>query len=143
MAGSYPSNELDSAMQPALNLIPVNWLARAEDIAVAIADSAAVHDAEDSFVAHGYAALKAAGFFSALVPRELGGGGASVSTIGECIRVIGRSCGSTALAFAMHSHIVAVAAWRREHQGAPTEGLLKRVASEDLILVSTGGNDWL
>jgi alkylation response protein AidB-like acyl-CoA dehydrogenase len=28
-------------------------------------------------------------------------------------------------------------------QGAPTEGLLKRVAAEDLVLVSSGGSDWL
>jgi alkylation response protein AidB-like acyl-CoA dehydrogenase len=43
----------------------------------------------------------------------------------------------------MHSHLVAVAAWRWRRQGAPTEGLLKRVAAEDLILVSSGGSDWL
>lgn len=130
-------------MQPAVNRLPVNWLARAEDIAAAIAECAAGHDADDSFVTEGFERLKGAGFFTALVPQELGGGGASLSTIAECIRVIGRSCGSTALAFAMHSHVVAVAAWRREHQNAPTEGLLKRVVGEGLVLVSTGGNDWL
>ncbi|MGX7951543.1 acyl-CoA dehydrogenase family protein [Tsuneonella sp. HG249] len=130
-------------MQSVVNLAPINWQARAEDVAEAVAECAARHDAEDSFVAEGYARLKAAGLFSALVPAELGGGGASLSTIAECIRIIGRSCGSTALAFSMHSHLVAVAAWRREHQGAPTEAMLKRVASEGLVLVSTGGNDWL
>ena len=130
-------------MQSALNILPVNWIARAEDIAADLAGPAATHDADDSFVAEGFARLKADGFFAALVPQELGGGGASLATIAECIRIIGRSCGSTALAFSMHSHIVAVAAWRRQHQNAPTEGLLKRVAAEGLVLVSTGGNDWL
>jgi alkylation response protein AidB-like acyl-CoA dehydrogenase len=43
----------------------------------------------------------------------------------------------------MHSHLVAAAAWRWRNQGAPTEGLLKRVAAEDLVLVSSGGSDWL
>ena len=43
----------------------------------------------------------------------------------------------------MHSHLVAAAAWRWRHQNAPTDGLLKRVAAEDLILVSSGGSDWL
>jgi alkylation response protein AidB-like acyl-CoA dehydrogenase len=57
--------------------------------------------------------------------------------------MLARSCGSTALAFSMHCHLVAVAAWRHKHQGAPTDGLLKRVAAENLVLVSTGGNDWL
>jgi alkylation response protein AidB-like acyl-CoA dehydrogenase len=130
-------------MQTAVNLVPVNWLARAQAIAAELAGPAAAHDADDSFVAEGFTRLKAAGFFAALVPQELGGGGASLGTIAECIRIIGRSCGSTALTFAMHSHIVAVAAWRRQHQNAPTEGLLKRVAAEGLVLVSTGGNDWL
>lgn len=130
-------------MQSVVNLAPVNWGARAETIAAELAGPAAAHDADDSFVVEGFARLKAQGFFAALVPADLGGGGASVAAIAECIRIIGRVCGSTALAFAMHSHIVAVAAWRREHQNAPTEGLLKRVAGEGLVLVSTGGNDWL
>ncbi|WP_454717761.1 acyl-CoA dehydrogenase family protein [Caulobacter segnis] len=120
-----------------------DWLARADKIAAQIAQRAAEHDAEDSFVVEAYALLKAEGFFKALVPVEFGGGGATVTDIGQVIRRLGASCGSTALAFAMHSHLVAVAAWRWRHQGAPTEGLLKRLAAEDLILVSSGGSDWL
>jgi alkylation response protein AidB-like acyl-CoA dehydrogenase len=130
--------------------IPVNkltqgtfWQDAASDIAGQIAEEAALHDENESFVEAGFALLKQAGFFKALVPSELGGGGATVETICECIRILARACGSTALAFAMHSHVVAAAAWRREHQDAPTEGLLRRVAAEDLVLVSSGGNDWL
>lgn len=120
-----------------------SWQQRAQSVANEVGAYAADHDAEGSFVSEGFQRLKAEGFFKALVPQELGGGGVSVSTMAECIRIIARSCGSTALAFAMHSHVVAVAVWRRQHQDAPTEGLLKRVADEDLVLVSTGGNDWL
>jgi len=115
----------------------------AREIAEEMANLAASHDEADSFVETGFARLKEAGFFKALVPTELGGGGASIEIMCECIRIIARACGSTALAFAMHSHLVAAAAWRREHQDAPTEGLLRRVAAEDLVLVSSGGNDWL
>jgi acyl-CoA dehydrogenase len=43
----------------------------------------------------------------------------------------------------MHSHLVAVAAWRWRHQKAPTEALLRRVVTEQLVLVSSGGSDWL
>jgi acyl-CoA dehydrogenase len=43
----------------------------------------------------------------------------------------------------MHTHLVAVAAWRWRHQNAPTDGLLKRVAAENLVLISSGGSDWL
>lgn len=122
---------------------PEDFLTRAERVADQIAGAAATHDADDSFVADAYAALKAEGLLKALVPVEFGGGGADVATMCRVIRTLGAACGSTALAFAMHSHLVAVAAWRHRHQGAPTEGLLKRVAAEDLVLVSSGGSDWL
>jgi acyl-CoA dehydrogenase len=121
----------------------IDWLARADRLAETIAAQAAAHDADDSFVADAYAQLKAEGFFKALVPVEFGGSGADVADICQAIRRLGAACGSTALAFAMHSHLVAVAAWRWRVQGAPTEGLLKRVAAEDLVLVSSGGSDWL
>ena len=101
-----------------------DWNKKAEDIAAAIASHAAEHDADDSFVAEGFAALEEAGFFTALVPEELGGGGASIDEICNTIRIIGASCGSTALAASMHSHIVAVAAWRWQNQSAPTDALL-------------------
>jgi alkylation response protein AidB-like acyl-CoA dehydrogenase len=119
------------------------WIERAERVAADIADCAEAHDRADSFVAEGFDALKREGFFTALVPIEFGGGGASTATICEAIRVIARACSSTALAFSMHSHVVAVAAWRHKHMGAPTEGLLKRIAAEDLVIVSSGGGDWL
>lgn len=128
-------------LEPAADAI--NWQEQARRIADEIGAVAALHDADDSFVEDGFARLKAAGFFKALVPAELGGGGASIATMCECIRILAGACGSTGLAFSMHCHLVAAAAWRREHQGAPTEALLKRVAAEDLTLVSSGGSDWL
>ncbi len=125
------------------NVPAAPWPMRVETIAQDIAKRAAQHDADDSFVADAFAALKREGFFKALVPAEFGGGDASITEICQTIRHLGAGCGSTALASAMHSHLVAVAAWRWRHQGAPTEGLLKRVVAEDLVLVSSGGSDWL
>jgi len=120
-----------------------SWAARARTIGAAIAADGARCDAEDDFVAEGYRQLKEAGFFKALVPVEFGGFGATQAEMAEAIRVLAHSCGSTALAFSMHSHLVAVAAWRFKHQNAPTDSLLKRVAAENLVLVSSGGSDWL
>lgn len=120
-----------------------DWTAAAEKAAILLAENAARHDADDSFVADGFALLKREGFFKAHVPAELGGGGAGYREICDVVRILARGCSSTGLAFAMHTHQVAVAAWRREHEGAPTEGLLKRVAAEDLVLISSGGSDWL
>jgi acyl-CoA dehydrogenase len=121
----------------------IDWAERASAAAEILTLNAARCDAEDLFVASSYERLKAEGFFKALVPTELGGLGASHSEICDAIRILAQACGSTALAFSMHSHLVAVAAWRWKHQNAPTDGLLKRVAAENLVLVSSGGSDWL
>ncbi|MEL3892797.1 acyl-CoA dehydrogenase family protein [Ferrovibrio sp. MS7] len=100
-------------------------------------------DAGDRFAADNFAALKAARVLSAGVPLELGGGGASYRDLADCLRELGRHCSGTALALAMHMHPMAAAVWRWQHEKAPVDGLLKRIASEQLMLLSTGGNDWL
>jgi acyl-CoA dehydrogenase len=130
----------DVATIPAVTL---DWVQRAEAVAARIAEQAARHDADDSFVAESYRLLKTEGFFKAHVPVELGGGGATYDELCRIVRVLARACGSTGLAFSMHCHLVALAVWRWRNEGAPTDGLLKRVAAEDLILVSSGGSDWL
>ena len=65
------------------------------------------------------------------MPRELGGGGAEVAELADMLRILAHSCSSTALAFSMHTHQVAIPAWRWRHQKvAAVEPLLKRVANE-------------
>ena len=122
---------------------PRNWTAIGAEIAAAVGADAAAHDADARFVAENYAKLRDFGLIAAAVPVELGGGGIDYRTLCGIIRQIGTRCGSTALAFSMHAHLVATAAWRRTHQQAPTDGLLRRVAAENLVLVSSGGSDWL
>ena len=131
---------IDTQMKPQAK---TDWLAAADRIATEVALDAARCDAEDSFVSAGYQLLKDEGFFKAFVPAEFGGGDAGYAEMCQAIRRIAASCGSTALAFSMHAHLVATAAWRWRHQKAPTDGLLKRVAAENLVLVSSGGSDWL
>ncbi|WP_431281820.1 acyl-CoA dehydrogenase family protein [Humitalea sp. 24SJ18S-53] len=120
-----------------------DWVALADQIGRDIAAAAARHDAEDGFVTEGFQALRAAGFLKALVPAELGGGGAEYRVICDAIRRLGTHCGATALAFSMQCHLVAVPAWRWRHEQAPVEALLRRIAAEDLVLISSGGSDWL
>ena len=101
---------------------------------------------EDLYVAENFAMLKEAGMLEAGVPRELGGGGADVDELAAMLRTLGYHCGSTALAFSMHTHQVAIPAWRWKHQPAAkaaVEPLLKRVAGERLQLLSSGGSDWI
>lgn len=120
-----------------------DWLAVADAAAARIAADAPLHDADDSFVADAYDLLKREGLLKAHVPAELGGGGASYAELCGIVRTLARACGSTGLAVSMHSHQVAVPTWRWRNEGAPTEGLLKRIAAEDLVVVSSGGSDWL
>lgn len=120
-----------------------DWVALADQVGRDIARFAAGHDRNETFVAEGFAALKAAGLFKALVPSELGGPGADYRDICLAIRRLANHCGSTALAFSMHCHLVAFPVWRWRHEKAPVEGLLRRVVNEDLVLISSGGSDWL
>lgn len=121
-----------------------DWLATAKRLSDDFATRAAKHDSDDSFVAENYAALRDAKLFSAPVPAELGGGGASYAEHVAIIRAIARACGSTALAYSMHSHLLQATIWRHRHNATPpAEPLLRRIAKEELVLVSSGGSDWL
>jgi indole-3-acetate monooxygenase len=116
----------------------------ANRLAPRLAEKAGEVDQSDLFVVENYALLKEAGLVEAGVPKELGGGGAEIPELAEMLRILGRACGSTALAFSMHTHQVAIPAWRWRHQKvAAVEPLLKRVAAERLILLSSGGSDWI
>lgn len=116
----------------------------AEGLVPTLSERAALHDAEDSFVADNYALLREAGLVEAGVPAALGGGGAEPRELAEMLRILAHGCGSTALAFSMHTHQVAIPAWRWSHrQIAAVEPLLKRVAAERIVLLSSGGSDWI
>lgn len=119
------------------------WYDIADRLAAKFAATATNHDRDGRFVADNYALLREAGLIGAAVPVDLGGDGMDYTTLAGVVRRIGKGCGSTALAFSMHCHLVAAAAWRWQHQQAPTDALLRRVASENLVLVSSGGSDWL
>jgi len=121
---------------------PMRWVAVARALAPGFAARARAHDADDSFVAENYAELKEHHVFGAGVPRELGGGGATHTELCAMLRELGRACGPTALALSMHTHLVSATVWRYR-QGQSVEPLLRRVASEQLVLVSTGASDWL
>lgn len=120
-----------------------NFVAIAREIGPTFAARAAEHDVNDSFVAENYAELKTRGFFAAGVPSELGGGGASLLELCAMLRQLAHYCSSSALALSMHTHQVAIPAWRWRNEGGATEPFLRRVAAENLVLVSSGGSDWV
>src|SRR5262245_49516523 len=89
-----------------------DWPALARELGPRFASRAAHHDATDTFVAENYRELRERRVFSAGVPAELGGGGASYADLSTLLRMLAQYCGSTALALAMHTHQVAIPAWR-------------------------------
>jgi alkylation response protein AidB-like acyl-CoA dehydrogenase len=124
--------------------VPGPLAERAEALGALFAARAEHLDETDAFAAENFRDLKEAGFLEAGVPAELGGGGADIPELALMLRTLARHCGSTALALAMHTHQVAIPAWRWRHQKvAAVEPLLRRVAAERLVLVSTGGADWI
>ncbi len=123
-----------------------DYSAIAERLAADCAREAAELDRDETFVAGNYEKAKAAGLIDAGVPAELGGGGADVRALCDILRRLAHGCSSTALALSMHTHQVAFPAWRWHHQQATrdkTEPLLRRIAAEKLVLLSSGGGDWI
>lgn len=114
-------------------------------VAEIAARNAAEVDTEGRFPSEAVAALKDARLLGAFIPTTLGGEGLSVSQIGAICHLLGRSCGSTGLIYAMHQIQAACmvlhgqgAAWQRD--------MLRRIATDQLLLASattegtTGGD---
>ena len=123
-----------------------NAIAIAHRLGPILAERAQSADDGDAFVAENFALLKESGLVEAGVPRELGGGGADLDELAGMVRVLAYHCGSTGLAFSMHTHLVAVPAWRWHAQPAvksAVEPLLRRLVNERILLVSSGGSDWI
>jgi len=119
-----------------------NWMELTRELGTSFAARADQQDREGNFVFENYGELKKHKYFSALIPTELGGGGVSHGEVCNLIRVLAQHCGSTALAFSMHQHLVAAAVWRFKHKGEAA-AMLQNVSKNQLVLVSTGARDWL
>jgi acyl-CoA dehydrogenase len=114
-------------------------------VAAIAADNAAAVDGDARFPSEAFAAARSQGLLGIMVPRELGGEGASVSDVVDICYRLGRACSSTGMIFAMHQ--VKLACLVRHGRGSVWHNqLLRRVASEQLLLASSttegqgGGN---
>ena len=120
-----------------------DWRTTLATLTPHFAARAAELDEGDDFVAEDYRELKESGLYAAGVPRELGGDGLELEELCEMLRTIAQASSSTGLAFSMHTHQVAINAWRFKHQKAPVAPLLEKVARDKVLILSTGGGDWL
>ncbi len=121
---------------------PATWLDQVHKLGKDFRERAAGHDRDDSFVDDNYVDLKEHRFFTAAIPRELGGGGASHAEMSDILRCIAQYCSSTALAMSMHQHLLAANVWKYK-RGEGGEELLRKVAGNQMVLVSTGARDFL
>jgi acyl-CoA dehydrogenase len=121
----------------------IGWVDVARELGKDFRERAAGHDANRGFVADNYQDLRDGGLFWAGIPEELGGGGASFEDMCGVIREVGRQCGSTALAFSMHTHPVLLNVFKhlRGDEGAAVT--LRKITAKQLVIATTGANDWL
>jgi alkylation response protein AidB-like acyl-CoA dehydrogenase len=117
-------------------------VARAAAVGAEVAKHAARHDAEGTFVEEGLNCLRESGLLALAVPVELGGSGGTIRQVAMVQRELAHHCGSTALGSSMHQHVVCFAAWRYRRAMPGAEAMLRRVAEEGILLVSTGGADF-
>lgn len=120
-----------------------DWSSLAHSLGQTFAPLEQAADDSDAFVAENFAMLQQSKLSSMGVPQDLGGGGANYGEVCQVLQILGRYCSSTALAFSMHTHQEMVLTWKWQHKNAPVDGLLKRIAQENIILLSSGGSDWL
>ncbi len=121
----------------------VDWVGMVRELGSSFAERAAEYDRQGAFVSENYQELRGNGMFSAAIPTELGGGGASFDELSGVIRELGRYCGSTALAFAMHAHPVATNVFKYLRGDEAAANALREIAAGDLVITNTGANDWL
>jgi alkylation response protein AidB-like acyl-CoA dehydrogenase len=128
-------------------------VAIAEELSERLAARAAEHDRDGSYPFEAIEALKAAGYFAAPVPVELGGLG--VSSAHDLVVASSRLArGDASVAIGVNMHLVAVLNMERRRQVAVAAGTerrargfassLERVARDGLVLaaaISEGGQD--
>ena len=117
-------------------------VAEAAAVGAEIGVYAARHDVDGTFVDEAFACLRDRGILAVGVPADLGGVGATIRDVAMVQRELAHHCGSTALASAMHQHVVAFTAWRHRRGMPGAEATLRRVLDDRIVLVSTGGADF-
>ncbi len=120
----------------------INLESLADTLALALAENTVERDLSATFATENYKILRDHNLFSALIPLAIGGGGAKYNEMAEFLRKIARYNASTALALAMHQHLIAAAVYNNTN-GKPGRKLLDKVAVDETILASTGANDWM
>jgi acyl-CoA dehydrogenase len=142
-AAAAPNAVLAGAPNPDANLEGLR--ARARNMARVTAEHALAVDHEARFPKEAFAQARSERLLGMLVPKELGGDGASVSDVADVSYMLGQACASTSMIFSMHSIMVAILV--RHARNSPWhQGFMRKIASEQLLVASStteglGGGD--
>ena len=117
------------------------FVSLAAELGREFAERAAEHDRANSFVAENFDRMRERGYLRLAVPEELGGLGATMRQVCYAQAELAKHCASTALAVNMHLYLVLANAYRWRHGAAAAEGVLRRVANEGIVLMTSGGSD--
>ena len=126
--------------------VPANEImARARAAAQVALEHAVAVDAEGRFPTEAFAELRKQRLLGIMVPKTLDGESISLGQLIDVCYILGQSCASTALIYAMHQVKMACIV-RHAHGNAVLEAILSRVATEQLLMASStteglaGGN---
>jgi acyl-CoA dehydrogenase len=133
---------IDTSNAPSTVRSRTDWTALADEIGLGLRGEAAAHDRSGDVPRAAFDRLRSVGITSALVPIEFGGGGATHADVGAILRTLARHDPAVAVTLSMHSHLVAFQVWRHQ-RGMDAERVLRKVAEDGAILVSTGASDWV
>ncbi len=100
-------------------------------------------DSNNLFVRENLQALKADGVYKMMIPQDLGGAGVSYLELCRFIKTLAIYCPSTALTLSMHQNLIAGLVFKHQSGDSTATNTLKMVAEKNLVLLTTGGGDWL
>src|SRR6266480_6911455 len=115
---------------------PGELKARTEAAAAVAAKNAARVDRDARFPEEAITAARAQRLLGIMVPRDLGGEGASLSDVVDVCYMLGRACASTAMIYAMHQTKVSLVV-RHGRESPWHQRLLRRLCAEQLLLASS------
>src|SRR5450755_1622111 len=128
-----------------LNMRQSDLVARARAAADVAKSNASAVDAEARFPAEAFAELRKQRLLGVQVPQYLDGEGDTIAEIADVCYILGQSCSSTALIYAMHQIKMACIV-RHFKNNAAHERILRRIVAEQLLMASSttegqaGGN---
>lgn len=119
--------------------------ARAQIVAGIGARHASSVDTESRFPTEAIAAAKDHRLLGLLVPKDLGGAGASISEVADVCYQLAQGCSATGMIYAMHQVKVACVV-RHMQENQTLQHLMRRLCAEQLLLASsttegTGGGN--